>query len=110
MYGQETQNLVECKLVMGPDFTNPSLEKYASVHRGCKHSQLAEKMPEQHIYWQEQEQGGHALRFTKQASKEKLNNMRKQLVMKFMLQLHKLPTCLDRKCGTCVAGDALENG
>ena len=36
---------------------------------------------------------------TKQASKEQLKNTSKQLVMKFMLQLHKLPKCLERKCG-----------
>ena len=34
----------------------------------------------------------------KQASKERLKKMSKQLVVKFMLQLHKPPECLDRKC------------
>ena len=41
--------------------------------------------------------------------------MNKHLIMKFMLQLHKLPTCLELKCGkecwmmNSFAGDALEN-
>ena len=33
----------------------------------------------------------------KDASKEQLNSMSKQLVMKFMVQLHRLPKCLERK-------------
>ena len=34
----------------------------------------------------------------KQASKEQLNNMYKQFVIKFMLQFHQLPKCSERKC------------
>ena len=35
----------------------------------------------------------------KQASKEQLKKMSKQLTMKFMLQCHKLPKSQERKCG-----------
>ena len=49
-----------------------------------------------YCYWQEQ--GGIALNFNKQAKKEQLKYMSKQLVMKLMLQLHKPPNCLGRKC------------
>ena len=38
----------------------------------------------------------------KQASKEQLKNTSKQLLMKFMLQLHKLPKWLEPKCGKWV--------
>ena len=90
-------------------------------------------LAEQRVYWKEQGR----TRFepqTKQASNEKVKNASKQLVMKFMLQLHKLPKCLERKCRkqcvlskinqskpglliklcflnemNCVEGDSLEN-
>ena len=47
---------------------------------------------EQHVY--EQEQGRHTLNFQVQ-----LSNMSEHLVMKFMLQLLKLPKCPERSCG-----------
>ena len=46
-----------------------------------------------HVNWEEQ--GMHALSFTKQASKEQLKNKSEQLVMKLL----KLPNCPERKCG-----------
>ena len=36
---------------------------------------------------------------SKSFERVQLKNMSKQLVMKFMLQLHKPPNCLKRKCG-----------
>ena len=54
------------------------------------------------IYWQGNVFTGRSKTETlgtsnKHASKEQLKNVSKQLVMKFMLQLHKLPKCLDWK-------------
>ena len=90
-------------------------------------------LAEQHVHWQGQDR--YAWNPPKGSlRKEQLNDMSKQLVTKFMLQLHKLPTSPERNCGkirgtlehqaeqtwtshrvtlldemNSVAGDALEN-
>ena len=62
-------------------------------------------LAEQHVYWQEQARNASNFQH-KRASKEQLKSMSKQLVMKFMLQLHKPPMCLERKCGKeCVLSE-----
>ena len=44
--------------------------------------------------------GADTLRtFNKQVSKYQLKSMSERLLLKFMLQLHKLPTCPERTCG-----------
>ena len=53
-------------------------------------------LAEQHVYRQEQEQTSFSI---KQAPKVQLKSMSRQLVMKFMLHLHKHPKCLERTCG-----------
>ena len=49
-----------------------------------------------YCYWQEQ--GGIALNFNKQAKKEQLKRINRQLVMSFILQLHEPQKCLERIC------------
>ena len=51
---------------------------------------------EQHVYWQEERKTRFELPIRK--LRKQLTNLRKQLEMKFMVQLKKLPTSLDRKC------------
>ena len=78
------------------NFVEQSVEKHTT-------SQRRQMLTIFWIYWQGNMFAGRSKAETRwtsnrQASIDELKNMGKELVMKFTLQLHKLPKCLERKC------------